>query len=30
VWLLIEDDLAPLKAAAQAALKQLRESERKD
>jgi uncharacterized protein with HEPN domain len=30
VWLLIEDDLAPLKAAAQAALKQLRESERKE
>ena len=28
VWLTIEDDLAPLKAAVEAALKQLRESER--
>ena len=27
VWLMIEDDLAPLKAAVEAALKQLRESE---
>jgi hypothetical protein len=27
VWLTIEDDLAPLKAAVEAALKQLRESE---
>jgi uncharacterized protein with HEPN domain len=27
VWLMIEDDLAPLKAAVEAPLKQLRESE---